>query len=148
MRLIKGLPEERLLDRIRKFNQVSGVSQRGLGFYLLDLDVRHLYRKKGFASTAQFALMKLQIDPKKTRELLRISRALEVLTLIDEAFAEGRISWSAVREVTRVAVKETEAEWLALAEKGTLRKIEHAVSRARRGSLPERWDGARGLPRW
>ena len=136
MRLIKGLSEERLLDRIKKFNRIAGVSQRALGFYLLDFDRRGLYKRKGFASTAQFALMKLHVDPKKTRELLRIARALEDLTLIDVAFAEGRISWSAVREVTRVATKETEDDWLELARKGSLRKIEHAVSRARRGERP------------
>lgn len=90
MRLIKGLPEERLLDRIKKFNRVTGVSQRALGFYLLDFDRRRLYRKKGFAGTAQFALMKLHVDPKKTRELLRIARALEVLTGSTRLLPRGR----------------------------------------------------------
>ena len=104
MRLKKGLPDDRLLQRIVRFRRREGLSERGLGFYLLDFHRRGLFKRYGFSSIAHFALMKLQIAPKKTRELLRVARALEELPLIDEAFAKGKISWSAVRELTRVAV--------------------------------------------
>lgn len=136
MRLIKGLPEERLLKKIHRFYQMECMGERALGFYLREFDLRRLYRKQGYASTAQYALMKFHIPLRKTREMLRVARALEHLPLIDAAFSSGRLSWSAVRELTRVAVKETEAEWLALADKSTLRKIERAVKRASFGEQP------------
>jgi hypothetical protein len=138
MRLIKGLPEERLHKRIHRFHQMECMGERALGFYLRELDIRQLFRKQGYASTAQYALMKLHIPLRKTRELLRIARALEHLPLIDAAFSRGRLSWSAVRELTRVTTRETEAQWLALAEKSTLRKIERAVKRVSFGEQPPR----------
>jgi hypothetical protein len=136
MRLIRGLPDSRLMQRIIRFHRMGTVSERGLGFYLLDFNRRGLFRRHGFSSTVQFALMKLHLPTRKTRELIRVARALEGLSLMDRAFSKGKISWSAVRELTRVAVKETEGEWLSLAEGSSLRKIEQAVSRTAHGERP------------
>ena len=138
MRLTKGLGEEKLLSRINRYNRKCGLEERALGFYLLDFDQRGLFKKYGFSSTAHFALMKLQIPTRKTRELIRIARALDGLLLMDEAFAEGRLSWSAVRELTRVASAETEREWIDMALNCSLRQIELAVSRASHGESPPR----------
>ena len=82
--------------------------------------------------------MKLHISTRRTRELLRIARQLENLPLLDEAYAEGKLSWSAVREITRVATRETEAEWIALAKENGIRQIERAVSRVDHGDRPPR----------
>lgn len=136
MRLIKGLAEKQLLTRIRRFDRLAALGERGLGFYLLDFHVRGLFRKHGFASTVQFANVRLQLNRKRVYELLRIARALDELPLIDSVFAKGEITWSAVRELTRVAVRETEDEWLELASKSTLRQIERAVSGTERGERP------------
>ena len=62
-------------------------------------------------------------------------RELEGLPLLDQAYSEGRLSWSAVREITRVATRETEAEWIALAEEKGIRRIERAVSRVNHGAV-------------
>ncbi len=136
MRLIKGLAEKVLIARIRKFDRLSALGERAFGFYLLDFEVRGLCRKHGFASTIQFACVRLQMVRKRVCELLRMARTLEELPLIDAAFSKGEISWSAVRELTRVAMRETEAEWLELAAKSTLRQIERAVSGTVRGERP------------
>ena len=136
MKLKNGLTEKALLKRIGLFVRMAGIGERGLGFYLLDLDRRGLFRKLGFSSTAQLALMRYQVPARKTRELLRVARALDDLPLIDDAFAAGSISWSAVREISRVAVRDTEKEWLDLASKSSLRAIESAVRRAQRGERP------------
>jgi 5-methylcytosine-specific restriction endonuclease McrA len=136
MKLSRGLSDRKLLARIGRLQRLNSVCEQALGFYLLDFDERRLFLKEGCASTAQFALLRFQIPPRRTREALRVARALEQLRLIDNAFARGRISWSAVREITRVAVKETEREWLDLALGAPLREIESAVSRTIRGELP------------
>lgn len=136
MQLINGLAEGKLEERIAEFNRISSAGERCLGFYLLDFQDRGLFRKKGFSSTAQYALIKHQIPKRKTRELIRISRALAELPLIDEAFAKGELSWSAVRELTRVATTETEKEWLDTALESNLTQIERLVSRSGRGEGP------------
>ena len=138
MRREKGLPPNTVVDRIRGSNRSSGVSERNLGFYLLDFDERRLYLDFGCSSTAAFAQNKIQVHPRKTRELLRIARALEELPLVDRAFDEELVFWSAVREITRVATCQTEREWLALAQKSSLRAVEAAVSRAGQGEPPPR----------
>jgi len=140
MKLRKGLGEKILLKRIGFFNRMRCVGERGLGFYLLDFERRGLHRKLGFSKTSQFAQMRYHVPQRKTRELLRIARALEELPLIDDAFSEGKISWSAVREISRVATKETEREWLELSLKSSMRKIEQAVSRAKHGDRPPKDD--------
>jgi hypothetical protein len=136
MQLINGLPEEKLEKRIAKFIRISSAGDRCLGFYLLDFNARGLFRKRGFSSTAQYALIEHRIPKRKTRELLRISRALEELPLIDEAFSKGRLSWSAVRELTRIATPETEREWLGTALESSLTEIERLVSRVKKGERP------------
>jgi len=136
MKLRKGLGEKVLLKRIGTFNRPRCVLERGLGFYLFDFDRRGLYRKLGFSKTSQFAQMRFHHRPRKARELLRIVRALEELPQIDEAFSEGNITWSAVREISRVATRETEKVWLELSLNSSLRKIEKAVSRAQHGDRP------------
>ena len=40
-----------------------------------------------------------------------------------------------MREITRVATKETEAEWIAFAEEKGIRQIERAVSRVDHGAV-------------
>jgi len=136
MGLKYGLPDEKLLSRIEHFAKACGLSERGLGFYLLDFDRRRLFKKYGFASTIHYAQGKLQITHKKTRELIRVARALEGLSLIDHAFSNGGVKWSAVREITRVAARETEKEWLEVAQKRSLRNVEQAVSRVSYGDRP------------
>lgn len=55
---------------------------------------------------------------------------------LDEALAQGRLAFSAIRELTRVATPANEAEWLAAAEGKNLRQIEELVAGHRPGDGP------------
>jgi hypothetical protein len=46
------------------------------------------------------------------------------------------LSWSAVRELTRVAVQHTEADWLETARGKTARQLEELVAGKRLGDTP------------
>src|SRR6185436_20312595 len=63
-----------------------------------------------------------------THEKLRVSAALESLPQLSRALEDGRLSWSAVRELTRVVVGETEREWLELAAGKSLRQLEELLA--------------------
>ena len=63
----------------------------------------------------------------------KVVREQEWLPQLDKAYLEGRLSWSAVREITRVATRETESEWIAPAEEKDFRQVEQAVSRVDHG---------------
>ncbi len=56
--------------------------------------------------------------------------------MLEAALAADDLSWSAVRELTRVAVGETERDWLAAARSRTVREVERLVSGHRPGDTP------------
>lgn len=136
MYLQPGLSDDALLSKIIRYHQLHTKSERALGYYLLDFNRRRLFRKHGCSGTSQFAYLKLQLPSRKTRELLRVARALENLPKLDESFATGKISWSSVREISRVAVPETEDQWVEFAKRSSIRRIEQTVSRTNRGDAP------------
>ena len=65
-----------------------------------------------------------------------VAPRFEGLPALAHALAGGELSWSAVRELTRVVVRETEHEWLAFARGKTLRQLEQALAGRRQGDAP------------
>ena len=66
------------------------------------------------------------------REHVRVARALGSLPLLAEALASGELSYSKVRELTRVAAPETEERLLAVGKAGTACHVERIVRGWRR----------------
>ncbi len=77
---------------------------------------------------------------RQTRERLRVARAMRELPRIRERWAAGELSYSVVRELTRVATPEVEAEWLAWAspEAGARRTGHEAQKMAAKHVLGDR----------
>ena len=65
------------------------------------------------------------------REKVRVARALADLPLIDSAFSAGKISYTKVRAMTRVATSENEQFLLQVAEHGTANHVEALVRKYR-----------------
>jgi hypothetical protein len=74
--------------------------------------------------------------PRLASERIRVAEALTQLPAMFEALAGADLHWSAVRELTRVAVPETEGEWLAAASGKTVRDVEDMVSGRKPGDRP------------
>ena len=72
------------------------------------------------------------------REKVRVARALETLPKISAAMASGSLSYSKVREITRIASAETEDYLLMIAEHGT------AAPRGEDGARVSPLPGGRG----
>jgi hypothetical protein len=66
------------------------------------------------------------------REKIRVARSLPDLPLINEAFSTGKISYSNVRAMTRVANPKNEAFLLQIAEYGTANHLEYLVRKYQR----------------
>ena len=64
----------------------------------------------------------------------RVARALDSLPLVTEAFAAGRLSYSKVRAITRIATPENEEAMVDLALHATAAHVESVVH-AYRGVL-------------
>lgn len=90
----------------------------------------------GFGSFGEYIERLFGYKPRSTQEKLRVAEALEALPLISRALEEGAIHWSAARELTRVAVAETEAEWLEVARGKTLHQLEALVAGKGPGDEP------------
>ena len=90
----------------------------------------------GFGSFTEYVERCFGYQPRSTHDKLRVAEALEQLPVLAEALQMGTLSWSALREVTRVATAETEAAWLEVARGKLVRQLEPLVASARRGDLP------------
>ncbi len=91
----------------------------------------------GFASFAEYIERLFGYSPRTTQEKLRVAEALEELPRTSEALEAGMINWSTVRELTRVAIAETEEEWLEIAKGKTVRQVEALVNGRTPGDLPD-----------
>ncbi len=67
------------------------------------------------------------LDPVTAREKVRVAHALENLPAVDEAFRVGRLSYSKVRAVTRVATPANQDELVELAASTTAAHVEQYV---------------------
>ena len=109
-----------------------------------EFDRREGWADWGCRSCAHWVSWRCGIATVAAREHVRVARRLESLPLVRTAFAEGRLSYSKVRALTRVEEVEREEELLSLAEHATAAQLERLV-RAYRGvvaverSEPERW---------
>jgi len=91
----------------------------------------------GFGSFAEYVERLFGYKPRWTEERLRVAEALEGLPEMGQALRDGRISWSAARELTRVVAADNEHAWLEVARGRTLRQVEELVAGHRPGENPE-----------
>src|SRR5512145_3213797 len=103
----------RLLDLIREFDARGGWAN-------------------GFRSCAAWLTWRIGLAPGAAREHVRVARALGTLPRLSQALARGELSYSKVRELTRVATPETEERLLAVGRAGTAEHVERIVRGWRR----------------
>jgi hypothetical protein len=94
------------------------------------------HRHLGYASFAEYVERLFGYKPRVTEEKLRAAQALESLPEMNRALRDGELSWSAARELTRVATAATEGEWLRATLGKTVRQVEKLVSGRKLGDRP------------
>ena len=99
---------------------------------LAEFDRKEGWAQHGVASCAEWLSWQCGVGPVAAREKVRTARALESLPKITEAFGEGRLSYSKVRALTRVATAATEETLLHIALNGTASHVERTVRGFRR----------------
>ena len=88
-------------------------------------------------SCAHWLNWKCGIDLGAARERVRVAHALEKLPRISAAMREGRLSYSKVRAISRVATEATEEYFLQIAIYGTAHHVEKLVRVFRRAREAE-----------
>ncbi|GAA2071158.1 HNH endonuclease signature motif containing protein [Actinomadura alba] len=94
---------------------------------LAEFDRREAWGGWGIRSCAQWLSWKCGISPATAREQVRVARALEELPVTTEAFSSGRLSYSKVRALTRVATSDNEAALVETALVTTAAQLERIV---------------------
>jgi hypothetical protein len=95
-----------------------------------------LWRPLGMVSMREYLENVLGYGPHVANERLRVAGALEELPAIEAALATAELSYSAVRELTRVATRKTDEAWVAAARGKNLRQLEELVAERERGDAP------------
>ena len=114
-----------LLDLIREFDARGGWNN-------------------GFRSCVAWLTWRVGLSPGAAREHVRVARALGTLPRLAQALGRGELSYSKVRELTRVATPETEERLLAVGRAGTAEHVERIVRGWRRmDAKAEACEGAR-----
>src|SRR4051812_42177339 len=90
----------------------------------------------GYGSFGEYVERLFGFKPRSTQEKLRVAEALEELPAVAQALEAGELSWSAARELTRVAVAETERDWLQVARGKTVHQLEALVAGKSPGDKP------------
>jgi hypothetical protein len=89
-----------------------------------EFDRREGWHGVGILSCAHWLAWQCGMSPGAAREHVRVARALTGLPLVSAAFAEGHLSYSKVRALTRIAEPDTERSLLDLAMETTASQIE------------------------
>jgi hypothetical protein len=106
------------------------------GRWLLRAERAGAHARLGYASFREYAERLFGYSPRLVQEKLRVAAALEELPLLSGALELGKLSFSAVRELSRVATAATEGAWLEAARGKSVRELEELVSGQLPGSLP------------
>jgi len=97
-----------------------------------EFDENEYWAVGGVCSCAHWLNFKCGIGMNAAREKVRVAHALVDLPLISEAFRKGRVSYSKVRAMTRIADETNEDYLLMIANHGTAHHVEKLVSQYRR----------------
>ena len=119
-------PDLKLLEnRIAELSARIQAATYELLCYLREFD-RH-YGWEGFRSCAHWLNWRTGLDLGAAREKMRVAEALKDLNHVSAAMACGRLSYSKVRALTRVATPATEARLVAVACCATAAHVERLV---------------------
>ncbi|HVZ31299.1 MAG TPA: HNH endonuclease [Polyangiaceae bacterium] len=106
------------------------------GHWLLRARRAQAHVHLGFGSFVSYVEQLFGYTPRSISEKLRVAEALEQLPACRAALEQGQLGWAALRELTRVAVRETEEAWLQAARGKTVRQIEQLVAGKHPGDPP------------
>ena len=122
---------------LRRLAADQSARDHEIGEWLIAAEESEAWKPSGFASIYEYAARLFGWGYQATCERLRVAKALRELVGFAAELKTGKMPWSVVREATRVAVLETEADWLAFARGKTVRVVEAKVARHVKGESPE-----------
>jgi hypothetical protein len=117
---------------IASWQEVTQATHRFL-VLLREFDSRQGWKSYGNVDCAEWLNWRCGISRVTAHEKVRVARTLWLLPQIDEAFAQGGLSYSKVRALSRVATERNETDLLAFALGATAAHVEAYCRRLRNG---------------
>ena len=102
-------------DEIGRLAAELTVGEHRLITAIGDFDAIEGWAAQGALTYGRWLSWKIGVDPHTAREKIRVAKRLRELPCIDAAFAEGKLSYSKVRALTRVADQDCEADLVNVA---------------------------------
>ena len=113
---------------VRGVAEMSASMARWLGL-VDEFNRREGWVADGARSMVHWLSWRCGIDARTARAHVRVAALLAGLSLVREAFAAGRLSYSKVRSVCRVANADNQALLVELASNLTATQLDHAIAR-------------------
>ena len=98
-------------------------------------DERAGWLKWGLGNCAEWLHYRCDLSMNAAREKVRVAHALKILPEVAAAFAKGKLSYSKVRAMTRVASTHNEEDLLSFAVKTTTARLEERCRELRCGAV-------------
>ncbi len=115
---------EELDAAIGKMSHAINAANYELMILIREFDERAGWAKWGFTDALSWLMWRCDLSAGTARDKLRIAHALKELPLMSDAFADGKLSYTKVRAITRVATPANEAELIDMAMRMTARHVE------------------------
>ena len=140
------LPLERLEAELCTWSANLAAAEFRWFALLAEFDKRDGWQQWECHSCVSWMTWQLGLDDRTAREKLRVARGLVALPLVSEQMRLGRLSYSKVRAITRIAEPANEASLVAIALAGTTAQVERVVAGYRRALPPD--DEASDATQW
>jgi len=138
---VHELPLERLEHEICQLSAHLAAAMCRWLVLVGELDRREGWASDGVRSCAHWLNWRCGLSMAAAHEHVRVARRLGELPLVRAAFAEGRLSYSKARALTRMATPASEADLVALAAHATAAHLDR-IARARRSVSANETEGA------
>ncbi len=148
MALLSGLTVAELAEGICLRAGRVAAAQAELLRWVAEFDRREGWAGPGMLSCAHWLSWRVGLSPGAAREQVRIARRLPDLPAVALAFGDGRLSFSKVRAVTRVAEPEDGVDWVELGRHSSAAQLERIVRAMRRASADDRAAADPELAAW
>jgi len=124
--------KERLGDEIAELAAHLDAATHRLLTLIRRFDESGAFADQGALTCAHWLCWRIGLELGAAREHVRVARALGALPRIDDALRHGRVSYSKVRALTRVATAGNEAALLEMARSSTASQLERICRGYRR----------------
>src|SRR5690349_3831747 len=127
------LLEERSRECARLHARLRGFAHRRAVLDSEELDVLlraeelQIWHRFGFTNMYAYLEATLGYGPHAAAERLRVAHELSDLPELSQLLSDGKLTFSAIRELTRVATRDTEEAWIEKTRGMNLRQIETAI---------------------